>query len=209
MSFAIAAIYKDRDVYIATDSQMTNQFTGMTWHNANKIAEINKSVGIAYTGTVSFCEQVISSLVENYSATGYIPALQSDIAKDISDYTKKLLPVWMKENLNFEPEAAFFVAGYNVLNSPGITTIILHQKSVIPYNKGWQAGDYRFSVAIPQDIRVDDCIQLCTQFLSHPDNRGQDPEATLGRLVELISRHSDAVDDLPKVWKAGRDYWPN
>ncbi len=137
----------------------------------------------------------------------YVPFLQSDIAEDIVKLTEKLLPGWMEENLNFVPEAAFLVAGYNMLNSPGITTIILHQKSVIPYNKGWVAGDYRFSVAIPEDIRADDCIQLCTQFLSHPDNCEQEPEATLGKLIELISHHSDAVDNLPKVWKAGRDYW--
>ncbi len=57
MSFAIATIYKGKDIYIATDSQMTNKFTGLTWHNANKIAEIDKSVGIAYTGTVSFANK--------------------------------------------------------------------------------------------------------------------------------------------------------
>lgn len=96
MSLIIAAIYKDKDVFLAADSQMTNDITNIVTHGENKIEQFNKSVGVAYAGKVSLCKQVLSAVRDDYAKREYIPLEQKSIANDIAKYTENIAPQWSK-----------------------------------------------------------------------------------------------------------------
>lgn len=202
MSFAIAAIYRHKDVYLATDSQVVNRTTGLCEHDAVKIRDITGSTGVAYAGSATFCEEVVDTLLESYKQRRLLPAQNPMIANDLQKTIEALEPKWIGNFIKKPAEAVFFVAGFGFLGTPSVITIILSNHTVKQYTTGWEAGDYLFSAAPPEDMNYDDGIELCKQVLAQSCIDGQDQEATLAELVCAVSRQSNVADNLPQIWKA-------
>lgn len=202
MSFIIAAIHQDRDVYLATDSQMTNDITHVVTHHHSKITVINPAVAIAYAGHVDFCKLVVGELYHICAAEELLRITQPFASKYVADAVKTTMPIWDSKHPEHPASAVFLIAGLNRSHNPGVSILSISNRVIEFYTKGLTAGPYRFAVAGPADILPDDCIQICTQFLSQHGNLRTTPEAILGSLVEQISARSRLVDNNPQIWRA-------
>lgn len=203
MSFAIAAIYKRCEVYIAADTQMTGMLSGKIQNGVSKITKISESTSISSCGNVDFCSKCLESLKEKRAKASCAIPTASGVAKDLLSFAEEIEPIWSKEHFDIAPEAVFFVAGYDLF-VPSISTIIVENHKLQLHTNGWVSGDYQFVLAPPSNMNFDQCIGMCKQHLLQYGIAGTSPEATLEALVKKIADLSDLVNDKVEVWKVHR-----
>ncbi len=196
MSFAIAAIYNFREALIGADCKMVNQFLPIQTENADKIAKISPSVAIALTGNVRLATAIIEMFKIKYKKQWSFERCIDELAKS----AEACHPVYM-EMYHYDAECALLLSAIRK-RAPHIAILLLIHGHAQVVTKPFRSGLYQFLFASPEDYPFEDCLRLCTAHFAL--NSRLDPTECVEKLIPLVAKHSDVVNDIPNVWQARR-----
>lgn len=196
MSFIVAAIYNSKEALLGADCKMVNRLLSTQTENADKIAKISPSVAIALAGNVRLATAIVEMFRIKYQKQWSFDRCIDELAKS----AEACHPVYM-EMYHYDADCALlFSAIRHVI--PHIAMILLVHGRAQVERKVFRSGLYQFLFANPDDYPFENCLRLCTAHFAL--NSRLDPVECVEKLIPLVAKHSNVVNDVPNVWKARR-----